>query len=309
MRSRGFVICGMAMIFSIGMLNAGQKNENWLDKPYTQWDQKEVSELFNKSAWAQTKSFRGQAANISRTGAARAGQHGTVTDMGAGPNTTGSFGTGGAGANAPSASRSGSGGGARTGGAGANAPSASRSGSGGGARTGSTTEGVDVPEFSFTARLFSAQPIRDAYVRMLQIMNHYDGLPPDKQHAFDQGLDRFLHADFSQHVVIALSYQTNDPIAQRNMDKWFNTQTVDTLKQNAYLFSPIAGQLELVKYFPAQGEFGAEFVFPRLFKGEPILQPGAGKMRFQLSYQPQIHQIMYIDFDSKEMTYKDQFSY
>jgi hypothetical protein len=32
-------------------------------------------------------------------------------------------------------------------------------------------------------------------------------------------------------------------------------------------------------------------------------------MRFQLSYQPQIHQIMYIDFDPKQMTYKDQFSY
>jgi hypothetical protein len=289
MRSRGFLVGGMAMIFSIGMLHAGQKNENWLDEPYTKWDQKEVSELFNKSAWAQAKSFRGQVANISPTGAAHAGQHGTAVDAGmSGGNTKGSIGTGGAGVSAPSASQSSPRGGARTGGA---------------------TEGVDVPEFIFTARLFSAQPIRDAYVRMLQIMNHYDGLPPDKQHAFDQQLDRFLHADFSQQVVIALSYQTNDPIAQQNMNKWFNTQTTDTLKQNAYLFSPIAGQLELVKYFPAQGGLGAEFVFPRNFKGEPILQPGAGKMRFQLSYQPQIHQIMYIDFDPKQMTYKDQFSY
>jgi hypothetical protein len=288
MRSHLFFIAGTALILSIGMLYAGQKNENWMDKPYTQWDQKEVAELFNKSAWAQTKSFRGQAANISRTGAARAGQHGTVTDIGAGGNTTASMGTGRAGANAPPASRS---------------------GSGGGARSGSTTEGVDVQEFSFTVRLFSAQPIRDAYVRMLQIMNHYDGLPAAQQQAFDHQMDGFLHADFSQQVVITLSYQTNDPIAQQNMNKWFNTQTTDTLKQNVYLFSPIAGQLELRKYFPNQGGLGAEFVFPRIFNGEPILQPGAGKMRFQLSYQPQIHQIMYIDFDPKEMTYKDQFSY
>ena len=291
MRSRGFFVAGVAMIFSIGMLHAGQKNENWLDEPYTKWDQKEVSELFNNSAWAQAKTFRGQVANISRTGAAHAGQHGTVADMGAGPNTTGSIGTGGAGPSASSSSQGRRGGGGGTGG------------------TGKGTEGVDVPEFIFTARLFSAQPIRDAYVRMLQIMNHYDGLPPDKQHAFDQQLDRFLHADFSQQVVIALTYQTNDPIARENMNKWFNTQTTDTLKQNAYLFSPIAGQLELLKYFPAQGGLGAEFVFLRNFKGEPILQPGAGKMRFQLTYQPQIHQIMYIDFDPKQMTYKDQFSY
>jgi len=289
MRSRGFLIARTAIILSIGMLYASEKNENWMDKPYTQWDQKEVAELFNKSAWAQAKSFRGQAASISRTGAAHLGQHGTAVDAGTGGgNTTGNIGTGGAVANAPSAPQSRAGGGARTGGA---------------------TPGVDVPEFIFTARLFSAQPIRDAYVRMLQIMNHYDALPAARQQAFDQSLDRFLHADFSQQVVIALSYQTNDPMSQRNMDKWFNTQTNDTLKQNAYLFSPIAGQLELLKYFPNQGGLGAEFVFPRIFKGEPILQPGAGKMRFQLSYQPQIHQIMYIDFDPKEMTYKDQFSY
>jgi hypothetical protein len=288
MRSRGFLICGMAMIFSIGMQNADKKNENWMDKPYTQWDEKQVAELFNKSAWAQAKSFRGQVASISRTGAAHAGQHGTVVDAGTGGGTTGNIGTGGAGASASSASQG---------------------RGGGGARAGSTTPGVDVPEFIFTARLFSAQPVRDAYVRMLQIMNRYDGLPAARQQAFDQQMDRFLHADFSQQVVIALSYQTNDPVAQQNMNKWFNTQTTDTLKQNAYLFSPIAGQLELRRYFPNQGGLGAEFVFPRLFKGEPILQPGAGKMRFQLSYQPQIHQIMYIDFDPKQMTYKDQFSY
>jgi hypothetical protein len=289
MRSRGFLIARTAIILSIGMLYASEKNENWMDKPYTQWDQKEVAELFNKSAWAQAKSFRGQAANISRTGAAHLGQHGTVVDAGTGGgNTTGNIGTGGAGANAPSAPQGRAGGGARTGGA---------------------TPGVDVPEFIFTARLFSAQPIRDAYVRMLQIMNHYDALPADKQKAFDEKLNGLLHADVSQEVTVTLSYQTNDPISQRNMDKWFNTQTNDTLKQNAYLFSPIAGQLELLKYFPNQGGLGAEFVFPRLFKGEPILQPGADKMRFQLSYQPQIHQIMYIDFDPKQMTYKDQFSY
>lgn len=269
MRNRGFLVGGMAMILSIATLYAQKKTESWIDEPYAKWDQKEATELFNNSAWAQAKSFRGQPASVSRTGAARGGGHGAVTDTGMGSsNTSSSLGTG-----------------------------------------GKATVGTDVQEFSFTARLFSAQPIRDAYVRTLQIMNHYDELPPDKQQAFDQQFDRFLHADFSQNVVIALSYKCNDPVAQLNLNKWFDSQTPDTLKQNAYLFSPTAGQLELVKYFPQQGEFGAEFVFPRLFKGESILKPGAGKLRFQLSQAPMIHQIMYIDFDSSNMTYKDQFAY
>jgi hypothetical protein len=258
MRNHRFLIAGTAMIISIGMLYASKKHENWMDKPYTKWDQKEVNELFNKSAWAQTKDFRGQVQ----------GQHGTAVDVGARP-------------------------------------------SGGTVGTGGGTPGTDVPEFNFTARLFSAQPIREAYVRMLQIMNHYDGMPADKQQAFDQKVNGYLHVDVSQKVVITLYYHTNDPNALRDMNQWFNTQTTETLNQNAYLFSPIAGQLVLLKYFPPDqgGGLGAQFIFPRIFKGEPILQPEAGKMRFQLSYQPQINQTMYIDFDPKEMMYKDQLSY
>ncbi len=261
MRSRLFLIAGMAMIISLGMLYAGKKNENWMDKPYTKWDQKEVAELFNKSAWAQTKAFRGQVGNVDwNTGRLSGAEHG---------GGAGSIGTGGG------------------------------------------TAGTDVPEFSFTARFFSAQPIREAYVRMLQLQTHYDQMPAEKQKEFDQKVGGLLRADFSQEVLVTLSYQTNDPNSQRDMDQWFNTQTADTLKQNAYLFSPIAGQLELLKYRPPQGNsrLGAQFIFPRTFKGEPILQPGAGKIRFQLSYQPQINQAMYVDFDPKEMTYKDQFSY
>jgi hypothetical protein len=259
MRSHRFFIVGAAITLSIGMLYAGKKHENWIDEPYTKWDQKQVSELFNKSAWAQTKEFRGQV-GITGQGAPQQkipGQSG------------GTMGTAEA-----------------------------------------ATGGTDVPEYSFTARLFSAQPIREAYVRLLQLRTHYDQMPANQQQAFDQKVGGLVHADFSQEVLVTLFYHTNDPNALRDMNQWFNTQTAETLNQNVYLYTP-AGQIQLLKYRAPQGnaELGAQFIFPRLFKGEPILQPGAGKMRFQISYQPQIGQIMYIDFDPKQMTYKDQLSY
>lgn len=261
MRSRRFLIAGAAMILSIGMLYAGKKHENWIDEPYTKWDQKQVQEIFNNSAWAVTKDFRGQTT----------GQHGTVTDMGATAASNGAV-----------------------------------TGTSGG------TLGVDVPQFSFTARLFSAQPVREAFVRMQQLMGKYDEMSADRQHAFDQKANEYLHLDVSQKIVVLLAYHTNDPNSMRDMNQWFNTQTTDTLKQNAYLYSPIAGQLELEKYFPPSqnGGNGAQFIFPRIFKGEPVLQPGTEKkMRFQLSYQPQINQMMYIDFDPRQMMYKDKLEY
>ncbi|MFZ0960536.1 MAG: hypothetical protein WAO35_06485 [Terriglobia bacterium] len=174
------------------------------------------------------------------------------------------------------------------------------------------TLGTDVPQYTFTARLFSAQPIREAYVRMIELKYNYDGMTADKQHALDQKTNVYLGEDVSQKIVVLLEYGSNDPNAIRDMNQWFNTQTTETLNQNAYLYSPIAGQLVLEKYFPPSqnGGLGAQFIFPRTFKGEPVLQPGSEKkMRFQLSWQPQINQTMYIDFDPKDMTYKDQLAY
>ena len=260
MRSHRFLIACAAVVLVAGMVYARKKNANWMDEAFTKWDQKQVNLVFNNSAWAQTKEFRGQVT----------GQHGTITDRGGGQATNGAV-----------------------------------NGVSGG------TLGTDVPEYIFTARFLSAQPIREAYVRMLQIMNHYDDLPADKQHAFDQKVDGLLHADVSTEVTVTLSYHTNDPNGERDMSQWFNTQTTDTLNQNAYLYTP-AGQITLLKYIPPQqgGGLGARFIFPRTFKGEPILQPGAsGKLRFQLSYQPQVGQTMYIDFKPEEMTYKGQFSF
>jgi hypothetical protein len=261
MRSHRFLIACAAVVLAAGTVYARKKNENWMDEPFAKWDQKQVNEVFNKSGWAVSKSFRGQVT----------GEHGTITDRGGGQATNGAV-----------------------------------NGVSGG------TKGVDLPEYDFTARFLSAQPIREAYVRMLQIMNHYDTLPADKQKEFDQKVDGLLHADVSTEVTVTLSYRCNDPNSERDMNQWFNTQTTDTLKQNAYLYTPGAGQIPLLKYIPSQGGggLGARFIFPRTFNGEPILQPTAtGRVRFQLSWQPQVGQTMYIDFKPEDMTYKGQFSY
>ncbi len=175
---------------------------------------------------------------------------------------------------------------------------------------GNATLGVNTVTYSFTARLFSSEPIREAYVRMLQILNHYDTMPAAQQRIFDAKVDGLLHADVSKEVVVTLFYGTNDPQSERNLRQWFATQTADTLRQNAYLYTSSAGQVQLVKYFPAQGSggLGARFIYPRLFNGKPILQPGDSRMRFQL-YVPQVGQTIYLDFKPSEMMYKGQLSY
>ncbi len=282
MRTRRVVVALALIVAAAGALYAKNK-EKWLDEAFTKWNAQQVRTILDKSPWSQAKGYRGQSS----------GQHGSSRNMGAAGGQENSAVMGGG---VGSVSAASSGGAQRS-------PQS-------GPPTAGETAGTDVPNYEFKAAFFSSLPVREAYVRLFQLENNYESMPDAKKQEFDQKMDGLLHADVSQEVVINLVYHTNDPNAQRDMDQWFNTQTTDTLNQNAYLFTN-AGQITLSKYLPpsqTQG-FGARFIFPRLFKGEPIVPATGGKLRFQLSYQPQIGQTMYIDFKPEDMIYQGQLSY
>ncbi len=50
---------------------------------------------------------------------------------------------------------------------------------------GPNSQGINEAHHNFTVRMFSALPMRQAYVRMLQLMNNYDRLTPERQKDFD----------------------------------------------------------------------------------------------------------------------------
>lgn len=178
--------------------------------------------------------------------------------------------------------------------------------------TGGGTLGTDIPNFEFRVVFFSSLPVRQAYVRMFQIENHYDSLSPAKQKAFNQNptVDSLLHGDVSQEVMVNMSYHCNDPIAMRNMNQWFNTQTMKTLGQNVYLYANKT-QVQLEKYIPPSQShgMGARFIFPRQVNGEPILSSPSGKLRFQISYVPGPNQMVYLEFKPEDMVFQGKLSY
>lgn len=261
MRTRRSVIFCIVVIAGVGALYARKNKEDWLDKTFNKWNEKQVRTVLQDSPWSRHKDYKGQVGKYSSTGQLSGAEHGE---------------------------------------------------DGGAVGAGGGTLGVDVPTFTFTATFFTSLPVREAYVRMFQIENHYDSMSAAKQQAFNQSqvVNSLLHGDVSQEVIVNLTYHTNDPNAVRDMNQWFNTQTADTLNQNAYLYTP-AGQISLEKYEPpsATHGMGARFIFPRQFKGEPILSSASGRLRFQLSWAPGANQTVYIDFKPEEMMYQGQLSY
>ena len=168
--------------------------------------------------------------------------------------------------------------------------------------------GQNETKFQFTTRLFSAQPVREAYVRMLQLMNNYDTLAPDRQKAFDAQVGGIAQTDPGDEVIVAVAFACNDARGSRDLKFFFDNATAATQNQNAFLYSSSAGQITLAKYVPPQSGIGARFVFPRTFKGKPILQAEDKELRFQM-WVPPMDQELLVAFKPSKMVYRGNFCY
>ncbi|HEV2494988.1 MAG TPA: hypothetical protein VG204_18145 [Terriglobia bacterium] len=168
--------------------------------------------------------------------------------------------------------------------------------------------GQNETKYQFTVRLFSAQPIRDAYVRMLQLMNNYDTLPPERRQEFDSRVSKIASVDPGDEVVVAVAYACSDPQGSRDLKRFLDTATTATLSQSAFLYTSSAGQIALEKYLPPDAGIGSRFIYPRTFKGQPILQATDKEMRFQISI-PQVGQDLIVGFKPAKMVYKGKSTY
>lgn len=171
------------------------------------------------------------------------------------------------------------------------------------------SNGINEVKYNCVVRLFSALPVRQSYVRMLQIMNNYDKLPPDRRQAFDTLVNPMLNQDVTNQVVVAVAITTNDPQAARDIKRFLDTSTTATLNQSAFIYSPELGRVDLAEYVaPGQHGYGAEFIFPRVKDGTAMLQPDDKELRFEFWIAP-INQELRVGFKPSKLMYKGQLSY
>lgn len=174
---------------------------------------------------------------------------------------------------------------------------------------GSGTAGEKELFYQFTVRLFSSRPIREAYVRMMQILNKYDEMAPEQKQEFNARFRKALALDVSDRVIVALEYATNDPNATRDLRTFLETARTETLKQSVYLITPRHGRLELREYYPPSPDgTGAKFIFPRQVNGQPVLGPQDKEIRFDF-FVPPIGQRLFLSFKASKMMYHGQLEY
>lgn len=131
-------------------------------------------------------------------------------------------------------------------------------------------------------RFFSARPIRQAYVRMLQTAES----PPESSGA--ERMEAWANLPPDERIIVALAY-TGDQRAAARIAGALRRATTEDIKGSVFLERADGKRVSLAAYTPPSKDvFGARFIFPRTTDGQPFLSADAGTIRFHIEYSPKM---------------------
>jgi hypothetical protein len=170
---------------------------------------------------------------------------------------------------------------------------------------GATNQAVNV---KFHVRFFSARPIRQALVRLMELQQK----PSAEQAA---KLTNFAEMQSPDSVIVTVAFESNDQRFLGGAMQAFNSATTGTLKNAAYLERNDGKRLFLEEYVPpGKDGFGARFIFLRELDGQPFVTPDTKEIRFYAEF-PKAKSAdangMKIDrrFKTADMMYQGQVEY
>jgi hypothetical protein len=160
---------------------------------------------------------------------------------------------------------------------------------------------------TFYVRFLSARPVREAYARVQQIQYGYDKMSPDSKRRFEAAQLSNLDMDVSKWIVVSVGFRSNDPNEESSVRHFFQSATVETLKDKVFLSTSSCSQVELSAYFPQQEEsVGAKFVFRRVIDGVPVLSTSCSQVTLELLGVPGTDSRLCSTFEVKPMIVGNQ---
>lgn len=117
------------------------------------------------------------------------------------------------------------------------------------------------PMVRYAVSIRSAMPVRQANVRMAALANKYDKMDAAAKQEFDDKWNKYLAATFPNNIVVAINYDSNDPDRERQLLRYFQAQTLETMKPSTWLTLPDGKKLEPLAF--AVGPHEMQIAFPR----------------------------------------------
>jgi hypothetical protein len=140
---------------------------------------------------------------------------------------------------------------------------------------GATNQAVSI---KFRVRFFSARPIRQALVRLMEIQQK-----PSAEAA--QRLTNFAEVQSTNSIIVTVNFESSDQRFSGPIMQAFNSAATGTLKNEVYLERTDGKRLFLEEYVPpGKDGFGARFIFLRDLDGKPFITADTSEVRFVAQY-------------------------
>jgi hypothetical protein len=150
--------------------------------------------------------------------------------------------------------------------------------------------------------MLSALPVRQAFMRVITLAQK----SPDRE--LVKGLQSFVERDFSEYIVVAVSFDSTDGRFSGPVLQSFSAATLGTLKNKTYLERKDGKRLFLMDYqAPINDGLGAKFIFPRIVAERNFLNADSGSVRFVSEVGTQIK--LNVTFKLSDMMYQGQLEY
>lgn len=155
---------------------------------------------------------------------------------------------------------------------------------------------------NYHVRLLSAKPVRQAFMRVIELAQK----TPDQE--LLDGLRSFVQRDFSEFIVVAVSFDSTDGRYSGPALQAFSTGTVGTLKNKTYLERRDGKRVFLMDYrAPISDGLGAKFIFPRIVDEKKFVNAESGSFRFYSEVSGQLK--LNVTFKLSDMMYNGQLEY
>ncbi len=129
------------------------------------------------------------------------------------------------------------------------------------------------PWLAYSARFWSARPVRQAYVRQLRLAKDFLALPPDQKQKIEAQNDRMLSAEYSDRIVLVVGCSTNVESYKRDLVRYWQTRPPAMWAIDTFLLSS-KGRIPPLGVAVAQGAGDQlELTFPRVISGQPVVGP------------------------------------
>jgi len=141
-------------------------------------------------------------------------------------------------------------------------------------------------QINYLAQIRSALPMRRAVVQMayLTATRKAPFTPAEKQKMRAQSTG-FLDVDFSNYVVVHVTYASNIPEVDRQLARYWQQQTSETVKDSMFLSGSNGKKVAAIHYEVLPGA-GREFevTFPRNIEGAPIVNEADKGLAFEFMH-------------------------